>query len=88
MFVTQTDLKAFGEFISNLKSQIPALQLAPADCAQLKADTDAVDSQIASSRPNRMVIEQLMMSITNILEGCSGSLVASGLLRKLTGLGG
>ena len=88
MSVAQTDFKALGEFIAELKSQIPALQLDPADGAQLRADTDAVDCQLAAPRPNRMVIEQLMASITNILEGCTGSLLASGLLHRLTGLGG
>jgi len=87
MSVAQTDFKALGEFIANLKSQIPSLLLDPAEGAQLTADADAVGGQLASPRPNRMVIEQLMASITNILEGCTGSLVASGLLHRLTRLG-
>jgi hypothetical protein len=85
--IAQTDFKALGEFISNLKSQVPNLQLDSADSAQLRADADAVDSQLASPRPNRVVIDQLMGSITNILEGCTGSLLASGLLKTLTGFG-
>ena len=88
MSVAQTDFKALGEFIANLKNQIPALLLDPAEGAQLTADADAVGSQLASPRPNRMVVEQLMASITNILEGCTGSLLASGLLHRLTGLAG
>jgi len=88
MPVVQTDFKALGEFVADLKRQIPALQLEKADGAQLKADADALDSHLTSPRPNRMVIEQLMASITSILEGCTGSLLASGLLHRLTGFGG
>jgi hypothetical protein len=88
MSVAQSDLKSVGEFIADLKSQITALQLNPADGAQLKADADAVNSQLASPRPNRIVIDQLLVSITTILEGCAGNLLASGLFHKLTGLGG
>ncbi len=85
--IAPSDFQALGEFIANLKSQIRELQLDPADNAQLNADADGVDSQLASPRPNRMVIEQLMKSITNILEGCTGSLLASGFLNRLAGLG-
>jgi hypothetical protein len=86
MSVDQLDLKALGEFIANLKSQILELQLDPPDSAQLRADADAIDSQLAAPRPNRMVITQLVASITNILEGCTGSLLASVFLKALTGL--
>ena len=86
--IAQTDFKALANFIANLKSQIPTLHLDPIDGAQLKGDADAIDSQLASPRPNETVIEQLMKSITNILEGCTGSVLASILLNTLAGLRG
>lgn len=85
MSVTQTDLKALGEVLQSLRDQIAELKLKPEDTAQIQADVKAVESQIAAPRPNRAVIDACMKSVTNILEGCTGSLLAAGLLHKLTG---
>jgi hypothetical protein len=85
MSVAQTDFKAVGEWLQSLKDQIAELKLNSADTAQIQADVQAAESQLASPRPNRVVIEACMQSLTNILEGCTGSLLAAGLLHKLVG---
>jgi hypothetical protein len=41
---------------------------------------------LASPKPNRVVIRELLASITNILEGCAGSMLAAGILHKLTAM--
>jgi AbiTii len=86
MSVTQTDLKALGEWLQTLKEQIAELKLNSADTAQIQADVQAAETQLSSPRPNRVVIEACMLSIKNIVEGCTGSLLAAGLLHKLVGL--
>jgi len=86
MSVTQTDLQALGEWLQTLKEQIAELKLNSADRAQIQADVQAAESQIASPRPNRVVIQACMQSVTNILEGCTGSLLAAELLHKLVGV--
>jgi len=84
--ITQPDLKAFGEVLQTLKEQISELKLNSTDTAQMQADVHAAESQLASPHPNRVVIRACMQSITNIVEGCTGSILASGLLHKLAGL--
>jgi hypothetical protein len=80
------DLKVLNEIIRELKQSIPALELGSTEDAQMIADIQGIESQLESPRPNQTVIRELMASLTNILEGCAGSILAAGLLHKLVGL--
>ncbi len=86
MTVRQTDIAVIKEIMKELKNSIPQLPVNAADRSQIQADVQAVEAQLSSPRPNSSVITELIASITNILEGCAGSLLASGVLQKLAGL--
>jgi hypothetical protein len=80
------DPTALREVLTELKGRIAKLKLSAQDAGQLQADVQGMESQLASPQPNRVVIRELLASITNILEGCAGSMLAAGILYKLTGM--
>ena len=66
--------QAAWEVVQTLKDQIAERKLNSEDNAQLQADVQATESQLASPRPNRIVIEACMRSVTNIdAEGDRGA---------------
>ena len=80
------DLTPLREVLTELKGRIAELKLCAQDAGQLQADVQGIENQLASPKPNRVVIRELLASITNILEGCAGSILAAGILHKLTGM--
>jgi hypothetical protein len=77
------DTEGLREFLQGLQDRIKELQLQPDQQAQLMADVKSVDGQLASPRPNHIVINECLRSMKNILEGCAGSLLATTLLNGL-----
>jgi AbiTii len=86
--VAPMDLNALGEFIHLLNAHVPELNLDSPDTAQLQADVQTIETQLTSPRQSRIIIQECIRSITNILEGCAGSILASGLLHRLMGISG
>jgi len=84
--VSMVDLTALREVLTELKGQITELKLCSQDADQLRAEVQGIESQLASPKPNQIVIRELLASITNIVEGCAGSMLASGILQKLIGM--
>lgn len=82
------DLTALATVIAELKGCIADLNLSQTDQQQIQANVRALQGQIQSPRPSNVVLNALILSITNIVEGCTGSIVAAGLLQKLSGMGG
>jgi hypothetical protein len=86
--VEDSNLEALSNVLEELKKSIDALQLTASECAQVNADVEAIESQLKAPKPNQSVIRELVASITNIIEGCAGSLLAAELLHKMGVLGG
>jgi hypothetical protein len=63
-----------------LKEHTPELGLDASATGKLDAQVHAIETQVASPNPNRTVLEESLRTIRNVLEGCVGSLIASGLL--------
>jgi len=84
--VSTVDLTALRDVLTELKDRIAELRLCAQDAGQLQADVQGIENQLASPKPNQVVIRELLASITNILEGCAGSMLAAGILHKLTGM--
>lgn len=80
------DVRALRDLVQHLSDEAPKLGLAHADSAQLNAELQTVDTQLSSPRPNRSVIQEALRSIRNILEGCVGSILATGLLNEIGAL--
>jgi hypothetical protein len=84
--LSTVDLTALREVLAELRGRIAELKLSTQDAEQLHADVRGIEGQLASPQPSRVVIRELLASITNILEGCAGSMLAAGILHKLTGM--
>ena len=84
--VSTVDLTALREVLAELKGRIAEVKLCAQDADQLQADVQGIETQLAAPQQNHVVIRELMASITNILERCAGSILAAGILHKLTGM--
>lgn len=80
--VTQTSVD-LADFIKNLKKSIPRLNLEPEDLAELKVEVSTIENQRSSPKPKKIIISESLKSIRNILEGATGSIIATELLKQL-----
>lgn len=76
----QADLKAFVE---ELKKSVDSLQLAQEQIQVLKEAIAMLEIQANSTKPNNLIIKESGRTVRNILEGMTGSIVASGLIYQL-----
>jgi hypothetical protein len=74
------------EFIKQLKASIHDLGLNQQDAAELEAEVLTIEHQVASPKPKQLIIFESMKSARSILEGITGSVLATGLLAQLTSL--
>ena len=81
--VGETDKKAVAEFITALREHASELNLDATKNEQLSARVQEIESQLASTNPSRNVLHESLRTIRNVLEGCAGSLIASGLLFEI-----
>jgi hypothetical protein len=84
--LTQTEVETLENIMKQLSGQLSELALKPQQRAQVKAEIETVQSQLKSPSPSRIVLSECIRSVTNILEGCAGSILAAGLLHKLAGV--
>lgn len=81
--VSETDLTAVSDFMRKLKAHATDLKLDSANSDQLSVEIRKVETQMASTAPSRSVLHESLSTIRSLLEGCAGSLIASGLLFEL-----
>jgi hypothetical protein len=86
MSVAGLDVKALTEFMASLNTHIADLKLGMTETRQVQAEVSTVETQLSSPRPNRVILRESLRSIRNILEGCAGSLLASGLILEINKL--
>jgi len=72
-----------AQFIEFLKSSISKLNLQDTDKAELEAEISTIDNQLGSPKPKKLILSESLKSVRNIIEGTTGSLVATGLLAQL-----
>jgi hypothetical protein len=86
MSVIGVDLKAVNEFVGCLIDHMAELKLGTTVNQQLQAEVSTIQTQLNSPQPNHFVLRESLRSIRNILEGCAGSLLASGLIFEINKL--
>jgi len=77
----QTD--ELQNFLSNLRSQIDKLGLKENEYSEANADIACVEAQLLSAKPKKSIIKESLISIRNIIEGTTGSIIANGLLDQI-----
>jgi hypothetical protein len=80
------EFQALTEFLSKLASSVDSLELQKDFKDELLAEIATVESQAKSPRPKRIIISESLKSIRIILEGATGSILASELLPELAKL--
>ena len=83
--VTQTSVD-LADFIKELKKSIPDLNLGLEDLDELKAEVSTIEHQRSSPKPKNLIISESLKSIRNILEGVTGSIIATELLKQLASI--
>jgi hypothetical protein len=86
MSVGDVDRNAVGNFIKTLKEHASELRLNAQNGDQLQAEIQQVETQIASKNTSHNILHESLRTIRTLLEGCAGSLIASGLLFELAKL--
>lgn len=77
------DLDGVKSLVAELRSQIPELKLVADRESQMLAEIGSIEAQLSAPQPRRGVVAECLSSVRNILEGCAGSLIASGLLEHV-----
>ncbi|MGF1806772.1 hypothetical protein L4C31_16120, partial [Aliivibrio sifiae] len=72
-----------AEFVEILKSSISQLNLNESDTDELNAEVATLEHQLASPKPKRVILSESLKSVRNIVEGVTGSIIATGLLAQL-----
>lgn len=84
--IDESKYEQLKEFIQSLKESIEQLELEPQQKSDLQAEIQTMDAQMSSSKPKYTVITECLGSIRRILEGATGSAIASGLLSEFVAL--
>lgn len=83
--ITQPEVD-ISAFIEELKASIHDLGLSQDDSAELEAEVLTIEHQLASPKPKSIIINESLKSARSIIEGITGSVLATGLLAQLTAL--
>ncbi len=75
--VNQSGLQELETFLQSLKQSVDQLELDEDQRAELEADIQTVEAQIASPKPKQEVVRPGLESIRRILEGSASAAVAS-----------
>ena len=78
------DINALREFISSFQQQLLDLNFNPNDRQEVNAEIETIETQLKLSRPKPIIIMESLKSLRNVLEGMTGSVLASELIPKIT----
>lgn len=79
-------IEGLREFLKVFREQLPQLGLRAADLEESEAEIATLEAQAKSNRPKPKIIVESLKTLRNVIEGTTGSLVASGLLTLVTDL--
>jgi hypothetical protein len=74
---------SINEFIKQIKSELPNLDLSSEDKSEINSDIQTIESQISSSRPKKTILKESLLSIQRILEGVGSNVIATKLLEGI-----
>jgi hypothetical protein len=81
--VNQGDLQQLEDLVQSLRGSIDSLGLDEDQQAELEADIQTLEAQLASPKPKKEVISPGLQSVRRILEGAASQATASGLLEAI-----
>lgn len=82
--INQMDLEKVESFLLKLQENLNELKLDNTTRETIEVELSVISKQLQSNKPETSIIRESMSTIRNIIEGVSGSLIASGLLHELS----
>lgn len=79
-------IKTIADFLQQLRAARDDLKLSNEASAELTAEIATLDSQLHSPNPKNSILLESLRSVRNILEGMTGSAIASALLNSLSSI--
>ena len=70
-------------FINQLKSNLDKLELIGAKASEVNSNVATIEAQLDCDSPNPVIVNESLKTIRNVLEGVTGSVIATGLLESL-----
>ena len=77
------DTEKLSEYIIFLKSNIDNLKLEHSELERLKSAVKGIESNLSQNLSEKSYFQEGLATIRNVLEGITGSIIASGLLSQL-----
>lgn len=81
--ITETDTTELKKFVEELKNAMAGFQLAQEQSQDLKEAIATLEIQVNSAKPKNVIIHESLHTVRNIIEGMTGSVIASGLICQL-----
>ncbi|MCV9901345.1 hypothetical protein OKS35_14545 [Exiguobacterium sp. N5] len=78
------NLSDVSSFISTLKNHMHEIGLNDDSQMILRNEINQIHTQIQSSNPQKSLVKESLLTIRNVLEGVTGSIIASGLLHEVS----
>jgi len=72
------------DVVSQIKAAIPKLPLTAPARSELDIEIQTIELQLSSSNPKGRVIAECLHSARAIMEGITGSLIATGIIQAIT----
>jgi hypothetical protein len=73
-----------ASIVAQVKTELNKLPLLSEDRSELDTQVQTVESQLSARRPNQIIVRECLRSARAILEGITGSLVATEIVHKIT----
>lgn len=80
---TSSDKELIASFIAELTSNKDKLNLSNDNDINVNANLHTLEAQLSTNEPNPVIVNEALKSIRSVLEGVTGSVIASGLLTSL-----
>ena len=70
----------------HLRDALPSLERTNHNLDELRAHVVTLEVQVTLQQPNNMIVREALKTVRNVLEGMTGSVLASGLLQQVQAL--
>ncbi|WP_404996524.1 hypothetical protein [Caldifermentibacillus hisashii] len=77
-------MEKVNEFISMLRGNLSHITLEREVKEALELEISKISNELMTNKPKTQIIKESMRTIKSVLEGITGSLIASGLLHEIS----
>lgn len=82
--IGEMDFDNISNFISTLKENMNQIGLQAEEQRVIESEVATISTQLESTQPRSSIVKQSLKTVRSVLEGVTGSIIASGLLHELS----